>query len=87
VSPETFCFENSAGGSLVASVVGRLHLDRWDVYAVLVEPAVVEPVDPFGGGQFDFLDGPPGLAGLISSVLYRPLIVSASALFRVVNCA
>jgi hypothetical protein len=81
VSPETSWCENSAGGwSLVASVVGRLHFDWRDISEVLVEPAAVEPVDPFGGSQLDFLDGPPGLAGLDQSVLYRPLIVSASAL-------
>ena len=45
------------------SVIGSLQIDRWDVAAVFVEAAVVEPVDPFGGGQFDFLDGAPGLAG------------------------
>jgi hypothetical protein len=28
-----------------------------------------------------------GLRGLINSILYSPLMVSASALFRVVNCA
>jgi len=28
-----------------------------------------------------------GFLGLVNSVLYSPLIVSASALFRVVNCA
>ena len=63
MSPETFWCENSAGGwSLSLSVVGRLHLDRWDVAAVFVEPVVVEPVDPPGSGVFDLLDGPPGLA-------------------------
>ena len=45
------------------SVVGGLEFDGWDVAAVLVEAAVVEPVDPFGGGELDLLDGPPGLAG------------------------
>ena len=45
------------------SVIGSLQIDRWDVAAVFVEAAVVEPVDPFGGGQFDFFDGAPGLAG------------------------
>ena len=42
------------------SVVGRLQFDGWDIPAVLVEAAVVEPVDPFSGGQFDFVDGLPG---------------------------
>ena len=44
------------------SVIGRLQIDGWDVPAVFVEAAVVEPVDPFGGRQLDFFDGPPGLA-------------------------
>ena len=53
--------------------MGRLHLDRWDVAAVLVEAVVVEPVDPPGGGVFDLLDGAPGLAwfdqfGLVQAV-------------------
>jgi hypothetical protein len=45
------------------SVIGRLQFDGWNVAAVLVEAALVEPNYPFGGGQFDLLDGPPGLAG------------------------
>ena len=45
------------------SVIGGLQFDWWDVAAVFVEAAVVEPVDPFGGGQFDLLDGPPRFAG------------------------
>lgn len=44
------------------SVIGRLQLDRWDVAAVFVEAVVVEPVDPLRGGQFDVVDGAPGLA-------------------------
>ena len=45
------------------SVVGGLEFDRWDVAAVLVEAAVIEPVDPAGGGQLDVLNAAPGLAG------------------------
>jgi hypothetical protein len=30
-----------------------------NVSAVLVEPSVIEPIDPFGGGILDLLDGPP----------------------------
>ena len=69
-----FCSEYSAGGwSPDLSVVGRLQFDGWDVPAVLIEAVVVEPVDPFGGGEFDLLDGPPGLAwfdqlGLVQAV-------------------
>jgi hypothetical protein len=65
VSPETFWCENSAGGcSPVLSVIGSLQIDRWDVAAVFVEAAVVEPVDPFDSGQLDLIDGAPRLAGL-----------------------
>jgi hypothetical protein len=57
----------------VLSVIGSLQFDGWYVAAVFVEAAVVEPVDPFRGGQLYFLDGPPGLAwfdqlGLVQSV-------------------
>ena len=44
------------------SLIGSLQFERWDVATVLVEAAVVEPVDPFGGGQLDLLDGPPRFA-------------------------
>lgn len=48
---------------VLVSVVGALELDRWQVAVVLQQAAVVEPVDPFGGGEFDLLDGAPGPAG------------------------
>lgn len=32
----------------------------WDVAAVLVEPPVVEPVDPFSGGVLEVVEGAPG---------------------------
>ena len=46
------------------SVVEVLGLHGRDVAAVLVEAAVVEPVDPFGGGVLDGVQGAPGTAGL-----------------------
>ena len=46
------------------SVIGCLQIDGWDVAAVFVEAAVVEPVDPFGGGQLDLLNGPPGVCAV-----------------------
>jgi hypothetical protein len=47
VSPETFRFEDSAGGwSPSLSVIGRLQFDGRDVAAVLVEAAVVETSEP-----------------------------------------
>ena len=41
------------------TVVGGLQFYRRDVPAALVEPAVIEPVSPFGGGKLDLLDGAP----------------------------
>jgi hypothetical protein len=70
---------------LVLSVVGVLQFDRWDVAAVFVEAVVVEPVDPFGGGQLEFLDRAPGLAwfdqfGLVQAVdgLGQGIVIGAS---------
>jgi len=48
----------------LSSVVGVFEVGRWDVAAVLVEAPVVEPVDSFGVGVLDVLDGAPGAAGL-----------------------
>ncbi|MCU1700464.1 MAG: hypothetical protein JWR34_6527, partial [Mycobacterium sp.] len=50
-------------GSVVI-VVKLFEFDGWDVAAVLVETSMVEPVDPFEGGDLDVLDGPPGPAWL-----------------------
>jgi len=63
----------------VSSVVGGLQIDRGDVSAVLVE-AVVEPVDTFGAGQFNLLDGAPGVARFDQLSLVQPLIVSTNVL-------
>jgi hypothetical protein len=74
---------SSAGGwSLVLSVVGSLEFDGRDVAAVFVEAAVVEPVDPFGGGQLDLLDGPPAFARFDEFGLVQALIVSARTLSK-----
>jgi hypothetical protein len=51
---------------LVVSVVGRLHFDRQDISAVLEEPTVVVPVDPFASSK---LDSSQGFQGVINSVL------------------
>jgi len=40
-------------------VVSGLHLGRRQVAAVFVEAAVVEPVDPLGGGDLDVVDAAP----------------------------
>jgi hypothetical protein len=48
---------------LALSVIGSPDFDWWDVAAVFVEAAVVEPVDPLRGGYLDVFDRSPGLAG------------------------
>ena len=48
---------------LVFTVVGVLQFCWRDVSAVLVEPSVIEPVDPFGGGVLDLIDGAPRAPG------------------------
>lgn len=42
------------------TVVGVFQFCWWDISAVFVESAVVERVDPFGGGVLDLIDGAPG---------------------------
>jgi hypothetical protein len=61
-------------------VVGGLELGRRDVPDRLQQPVVVEPVDPLQGGILDLVQALQGPRRPISSVLYRPMIVSASAL-------
>src|SRR5690606_35075334 len=51
------------GGVVRVSVVQGLVFGWGSVVAPGVEPGVVEPVDPFGGGQFDGVVGAPGAAG------------------------
>ena len=57
----------------MVSVEGVLEFCRWDVTAVLVEPAMIEPVDPFGSGKLDLLQGPPGPAGFDELGLEQPI--------------
>lgn len=51
---------------------GRLRVRLGDVAAVLVEAAVVEPVDPFGRGELDLVDGAPRFAGFDHLGLVEP---------------
>ena len=51
--PETYWFESQRFAGLCLIVVSGLQFGGCDVAAVLVEAAVVVPVDPFGGGQLD----------------------------------
>ena len=43
----------------VVTVVGVFEFGWWDVAAVFVEASVVEPVDPFQGGDLDVVGGAP----------------------------
>ena len=54
-------------------------LDRCQVVAGGVQPAVVVPVDPLEGGQFDVVEAAPGPWRRINSVL-NARCVSARAL-------
>ena len=49
VSGDSLCETSAGWREAVLSVVGGLEFDGWDVAAVLVESAVVEPVDVLGG--------------------------------------
>jgi len=51
----------------------RLGFGRWDVADGFKQAPVIEPVDPFEGGELDGFDGPPRPAsvdhlGLVESV-------------------
>ena len=54
------------------TVVGLLVLDRGQVVAGGVQPAVVVPVDPFQGRQFDVVDASPGPAAADQLGLEQP---------------
>ncbi len=58
---------------LVLSVVGALEIGWWDVAAVLVEAAVVEPVDPLRGRDLNVVDGPPRTSTLDQFGLLEPV--------------
>lgn len=64
----------------VVSVVGLFQLGGRDVAAVLIQASVVEPVDPFRGGELDLINALPRRSGLDQLSLEQPLIVSATAL-------
>ena len=72
--PETVSSDEPGGLLGSASSVERfLELGWWDVAAVLVQVAVVVPVDPLGGRELDGLDGAPWSAvtdyfGLVGAV-------------------
>ena len=44
---------------LVSSVVHLFAFCWWDITAVLVEAAMVVPVDPFSGGVFEVVNASP----------------------------
>ena len=47
----------------VLGVVGGLVLDRWDMAGLTVEPGVVVPVHPLGGGDLDSAQRLPRVVG------------------------
>ena len=51
-------------GDLKLSVVCGLGLGRWNVADRLEQATVVEPVDPFEGGELDGLEGTPRSASM-----------------------
>ena len=55
------------------SVVGAFHVGWWDVAAVLVEASVDDPVDPFGGGELELVDGAPRASGFDHLGLVEPV--------------
>jgi hypothetical protein len=61
---------------------GGFELGRRDRTNGRQEAAMVEPVDPLQGGVLDLVEALPGPRRRISSVLYRPMIVSARALSK-----
>ena len=73
VSRDSVVCELSWWLGLVVSVVGRLQFGRGDVAAVLVRSAMVEPVDPFGGGELDLVRGAPRSAGFDELGLVEPV--------------
>jgi hypothetical protein len=56
----------------VVSVVSGLCFDGCEVVAVLEWPAVVEPVDPFGGGDIEVVEPLPGSPGFDELGLVEP---------------
>src|SRR5947207_14383581 len=65
------------GGS--ETVVQLLDGHGWEVVDRLVGALSVVPVDPSQGCCLDVADVAPGPSARISSVLYRPIVVSARA--------
>jgi hypothetical protein len=63
-SVEALCVDSSRRLGLMLSVIVGLVFVGRDVSDGGVEPLVVEPVDPFRGGEFDVGEAVPGLAGL-----------------------
>jgi hypothetical protein len=64
----------------VVSVVSLFGLDGCEVVAVLKGATVVEPVDPFGGGDCEVVEALPRTPGLDQFGLVEPITDSASAL-------
>ncbi len=63
----------------VLSVVGGLEFGGWDVAAVLLKPPGVDQLTHSAVAISTWSTVRQGPRGLISSVLYRPLLVSAQS--------
>jgi hypothetical protein len=59
---EARCQRDVLGEAGDRTVVGVLELDRRDVAAGAVQPAVVEPIHPLQRRQLDVVEAPPGTA-------------------------
>ena len=72
--PEAIWFKLRRHGRLFQHcVVALLGFRRWDVSDRLQKPSVVEPVDPFQGGEIDRLEAAPWSApmdhlGLVEAI-------------------
>ena len=73
MSEDLWLGELGAGPYSLVSVVGRFAFGGWDVAAVLVRAAVVEPVDVLGGGQLDRVGSAPGPVALDQLGLVQPV--------------
>lgn len=79
---EGFSFGSSLRIGLGLSVVDGFVLGGRNAADVDMQPLVVEPVHVLSGGQLDVGQSLPRQSFVISSVLYRPIADSISALSR-----
>ena len=61
-SGDWFSESSRDGWTVLTAIVDLLVLGWGDVSEGFEKPSVIEPVDPFEGGEFDVLDAAPGPA-------------------------